>query len=109
VDLAIELSSWFLLAGGAVFAVIGGIGILRLPDFYSRMHAAGITDTLGASMVLGGLMLQAGLSLATLKLLMILFFMLIASPTSAHALAQSARTYGLKPWGPDSEESSSPN
>jgi multicomponent Na+:H+ antiporter subunit G len=97
--IALTVLSWVCLMTGAAFAVIGGIGLLRLPDFYSRMHAGGITDTLGAALILLGLSLQAGLSLITVKLLLILIFSLMASPTSGYALAKSARTHGLEPLG----------
>jgi multicomponent Na+:H+ antiporter subunit G len=96
-DVMREAASWILLAAGSCFAVIGGIGILRLPDFYTRLHGGGITDTLGAGLILTGLMLQSGMSLTTVKLLMILVFLLICSPTSCHALAQSAVIEGLRP------------
>ena len=79
----LDILSWACLLGGSVFAMIGGIGILRFPDFYTRLHAAGITDTLGAGLILIGLMFQGGLSLVTVKLVMILFFLLLTSPTSA--------------------------
>jgi len=97
VSLAIDLASWACLVTGSAFAIVGGIGIVRLPDFYTRLHGGGITDTLGAGLVLVGLMLQAGLSLVTVKLVMILFLLWVTSPTSAHALAKSARTNGLEP------------
>jgi multicomponent Na+:H+ antiporter subunit G len=90
--------SWALLIGGSLFAMIGGLGLLRFPDFYSRMHGGGITDTMGAGLILSGLALQSGLSLVTVKLAMILFFLLVTSPTSAHALAQAARAHGLPVW-----------
>lgn len=90
------ISAVMLLAGG-FFVVVGGIGLYRLPDFYTRLHAAGITDTLGAGLILLGLTLQAGFSLAAVKLLMILVFLWITSPTSCHALAQAARANGLEP------------
>jgi len=82
---------------GALFAVIGAVGVLRLPDFFSRMHGAGITDTLGAGLILTGLMLYSGLSLVTVKLVMILFLLWITSPTSTHALAKAALASGLEP------------
>ena len=82
---------------GCFFALVGAIGLLRLPDFYARMHGAGITDTLGASLIMLGLMLQAGLSLITVKLVMILFFLLVTSPTSGHALARAALSQGVEP------------
>lgn len=82
---------------GSAFAVIGGIGIVRLPDLFTRIHGAGITDTLGAGFILLGLMFQAGLTLILVKLLLIWFFLFITSPTSTHALAKSALTHGVEP------------
>ena len=96
-EILVDILTWFCLSVGSVFAVIGGVGIIRLPDFYTRLHGGGITDTLGAGLILVGLMLQAGLTLATLKLLMILCFLLITSPSSCHALAQSAMVQGVTP------------
>ena len=93
----VDVASWICLVAGCFFALVGGVGLLRLPDFYSRMHGAGITDTLGASLIVVGLMLQAGLSLVTVKLVMILFFLLVTSPTAGHALARSALTHDLEP------------
>jgi len=114
--LIFDIVSWVCLVGGSLFAVVGGIGIIRLPDFYARLHGGGITDTLGAGLVVMGLTLQAlkvgvqqliehGLAdglepgpwLIAVKLVMILFFLLISSPSSCHALAQSAFTRGVEP------------
>ncbi len=94
----LQLFSAVLLGLGAVLGVVGAIGILRFPDFYTRMHAAGITDTLCTGFFIGGLMLQFGMTLATVKLLLIFMFMLFTCPTSTHALAKAARKGGLKPW-----------
>ena len=80
-----------------VFVLIGGIGALRMPNLYTRMHAASVTDTMGAALVLTGVMLQAGLSLATIKLAAILLFLLITSPTASYALANAALLAGIKP------------
>jgi len=104
-EAAIDIASWACLMAGSFFCLVGGIGINRLPDFYTRGHAAGVTDTLGAMLVLLGLMLQSGLSLNLFKLLMILAFMLITSPTSSHALAKAAWSNGLRPWMPDGADS----
>ena len=93
----IDMASWVLLAGGALFSVIGGIGILRMPDFYTRMHAASITDTAGMALMLAGLMLQAGLTLVTAKLVFIMVFLIITSPTATHALARAALHDGASP------------
>lgn len=95
--IVVDLMTWLLLISGAVFSIIGGFGIIRLPEFFSRMHAGGITDTLGAGLIIGGLMLQGGFSLVTVKLFMIIFFLIITSPTACHALAKSALVQGLEP------------
>ena len=93
----IDILSWILLTAGGGFVLVGGIGALRMPNLYTRMHAASVTDTMGAALVLAGVMLQAGLSLATIKLAAILLFLLITSPTSSYALASAAMIAGIKP------------
>lgn len=93
----LEVLSWVLILGGSGFVIIGGVGLLRLPDFYTRIHAAGITDTLGTWLILLGLMLHEGFTLGTAKLAMLLFFMLATSPLASHALAKSAFLRGLDP------------
>ena len=93
----VEVTSWLFLAGGSLFLLVGGIGLWRMPDFFTRLHAAGITDTGGAGLMLLGLILQAGWSLVTLKLLLMLFFIFFTSPTACHALARTALQEGLKP------------
>jgi multicomponent Na+:H+ antiporter subunit G len=89
-SLALDISSWVLFAIGAIVLFVGAIGVLRMPTLFTRMHAASMTESLGAVAVLGGLMMQAGLSLATVKLLAILLFLLLTSPTSSYALANAA-------------------
>ncbi len=86
------------LVAGAFFALTGGIGIVRLPDFYTRMHGSALTDTLGAWLVLLGLMFTAGLTLVTVKLIMIGLLLALTSPTATHALARSAWEHGRRPW-----------
>ena len=93
----LDVLSWIFLITGSFFAIVGGIGIVRLPEFYSRLHGGGITDTLGAGLIVIGLLFQGGLELTTVKLLMILFFLVVTSPTSCHALAKSALVQGLNP------------
>ena len=88
--------SWFLLISGSVFCVIGGIGLVRLPDVYARTHAASITDTMGAGLILFGLMLQAGWTLVMVKLIMVLAFLWATSPTAGHALAKAASGMGVR-------------
>lgn len=92
-----DIFSWLMLCAGSVFVLTGGIGALRLPDFYTRLHATGLTDTLGTLLILGGIILQAGLSLAALKLFAIMVFLLLTCPTAAYALANAARLGGLPP------------
>lgn len=82
--------SWLALLGGIFFVIVGGAGMLRLPDFYTRLHAASITDTLGAGLILLGLMLQGGWTLVSAKLLLILLFLWFTSPTATHALVKAA-------------------
>ena len=93
----VEVVSWLSIFGGALLGIAGGIGIHRFPDFYSRLHAVGITDTLCAALFLFGLGLQAGLSLASFKLFLIFVFLFFSSPTASHALANAAQHGGLKP------------
>lgn len=91
-SMIIDILGWVLLIGGGFFVVVGGIGVMRMPDVFTRLHAAGVTDTLGAALVLIGLMLQseARLSFITVKLLLVLVFLMFTSPTSSHALARAA-------------------
>jgi multicomponent Na+:H+ antiporter subunit G len=96
----LEAAAYALVFAGALFCLIGAIGVLRFPDVYSRMHSAGVTDTLGALLVLLGLMLLAGFSLAGAKLLFILAFLWMATPTATHALAKAARHGGVNPLLP---------
>jgi multicomponent Na+:H+ antiporter subunit G len=107
----LEIPAYVLIFAGAAFCLIGAIGLLRFPDVYARMHSAGITDTLGALLVLVGLMLLSGWSLATAKLLFILAFLWMSSPTATHALAKAARHGGVEPvltGAADQEGRSSP-
>ena len=96
-EIALDYLSWVLIITGSLFAIIGGIGILRFPDFYSRQHAAGITDSLGAGFLLMGLMIQGGVTLVTVKLFMIVILIFITSPVATHAVAQAAKKSGLEP------------
>jgi len=85
------------LLTGLFFVLAGTFGVLRLPDFFTRLHAAGMTDTLGAELIIIGLMIQAGFSQMSLKLLLVAIFLLLTSPTATHAVAGAAYQAGLKP------------
>ncbi|NIR32676.1 MAG: sodium:proton antiporter [Gammaproteobacteria bacterium] len=106
-----DILSWILLVAGGLFLVTGGIGLLRLPDFFTRLHAAGLTDTLGAALTLLGLALQAGLTLVTVKLLLIFAFLFFTSPTATHALAKAALHGKVRPlaYGPEEDTPSQPS
>lgn len=104
IALIIDIASWACLLIGTGFAVIGGIGIVRLPDLFARMHGAGMIDTLGAAMILLGLMLQAGLSLVTVKLILIGVFLFFTSPATTFALARAALAAGVMPLVSTSED-----
>jgi len=85
------------MCAGLFFVLAGTIGVLRLPDFYTRLHAAGMTDTLGAELILLALIFQADNWQMILKLLLVAFFLLVTSPTATHAVAHAAYKAGLKP------------
>ena len=85
------------LLGGAAFLVVGAIGLVRLPDFFTRIHATGIIDTMGIALTFAGLVLLAGWSLPAVKLVLILCFMLLTGPTATHALAKAALHGRLNP------------
>ena len=87
-----------LIVTGAVFMLVGSIGIVRLPDFYARTHAATAVDTLGIFLFVIGLAVKEGTSLTTAKLVLVALFVLLVNPVGTHALASSALAYGLKPW-----------
>lgn len=106
-SVVLEILSWVLLVAGGAFCVIGALGLVRMPDFFTRMHAASVTDTLGAGLMLLGLMLQAGVTLVTVKLIVIGLLIFFTSPTSTHAIAQAALARGLKPLLAQSQESAS--
>jgi multicomponent Na+:H+ antiporter subunit G len=105
-SLPLDIVSWICLVAGGVFCAIGALGLVRMPDFYTRMHAASVTDTLGAGLMLLGMMLQAGLSLIAVKLVMIGLLIFFTSPTATHALARAARERGLVPLLASGEETS---
>lgn len=96
IDGVISVLAAIMLGLGSFFMISGALGILRFPDFYSRMHAASMTDTLGTYLIIGGLMLTAGWGLPLFKLTLILVFIFFTSPTAGHALAKSAQHCELR-------------
>ena len=95
--LALDVVSGCLLGAGGFFCVVGGIGILRMPDFYTRMHATSVTETLGATLILLGLMLQAGFTLVAAKLAIVGLLIFFASPTASHALVKAGMMRRVEP------------
>lgn len=89
-DLVLDIASFVLLFAGGFFILIGAVGVLRFPDFYTRVHAAGVTDTLGADLVLLGMLLQAPDVMTAIKLLLVFFFIMLTSPVATHSVAHAA-------------------
>ena len=89
--------SWALILMGSFFCLVGAAGLIRMPDFFTRVHGASVLDTLGVAGIVAGLGIQAGLSPALIKLVLILALLWITGPTAAHALARAALHGGLKP------------
>ena len=82
--------SAILIIAGCAFCLIGALGLFRMPNFITRVHAASLIDSLGAILVLTGLALQAGFTIVTIKLVLILIFLLVTGPTAIHALVNAA-------------------
>ena len=99
-----------LLFGGLFFFTGGAIGILRFPDFYSRLHPAGKLDTAGQFMVLSAVALYVihDLSLESVltagKIVLIVIFVYITSPTATHAIVDAGVRAGLKPWEKETDD-----
>lgn len=85
-----------LMGAGGVFCVIGAVGMLRMPDFFTRMHAASVIETLGAGLVIAGLVVLGGFTLESAKLLALLLLIFFTSPTATHALARAAHERGVE-------------
>lgn len=97
IELAADVVSWAFILAGSAGIVVSALGLVRLPDFYTRLHAGGVTDTLGAELMIIGLAIQSGFSLITVKLFIIGLFLFFTGPTATHATANAAWVAGLKP------------
>lgn len=104
IGILLDIVSFGLLSAGGLLCMVAGIGLHRLPDFYTRMHANGVGDTLAAPLILLGLLLQAGEALVAAKLILVLSLLFLTSPTSAHALARAAFAHGLRPVLDDGDQ-----
>ena len=104
----LDIASGILLIAGVFFGVSGAFGLFKFPDFFTRVHAASVTDSIAAILILAGLLLQTSFDLNTGKLLFILAFLLITSPTASHALAKAARHGGLLTLAESKDKSKEP-
>ena len=95
--MALDILSWIFLVAGSGFCLIGGLGLLRMPDVFTRLHAVSVIETLGMGFIILGLILQAGFTLVAAKLIIIAALILLTSPVATHALAQAALHAGIRP------------
>lgn len=96
-ELVIDILSWAFLIAGGLFCVIGTIGLIRLPDMFTRLHGASVVDTLGMGFLIVGMVLQAGFTLVAAKLIIIAALVLLTTPVVTHSLAQAALHAGIRP------------
>jgi multicomponent Na+:H+ antiporter subunit G len=99
-----ELVVLVLVGGGVFFAFVAAVGLVRLPDVYTRTHAGSQSETLGAVLALAGVAIVFGVDLSTIKALLLLVFMFITNPTAAHAIVRAAEEQGIEPWTETDEE-----
>ena len=113
VDIARDVAGWIFFLSGGLFILAGAIGVVRFPDFYTRMHAAGVTDTLGAELMLIGMAVQTDNVLIIIKLVFIAFFLFMTSPVATHSVAHAAFVAKIKPRlgpiGPDAPQMNQSN
>ena len=96
-DMFYDILSWCLIGSGCFFVLIGALGILKLPEFWSRLHAASVVESAGMILLISGLCIQSGLSLITVKLILLIVFLFLTGPTATHAVASAALVSGMKP------------
>ena len=96
-SLIVDIASWISILLGSAFTLIGALGLVRMPDIFTRMHAASVTDTAGAGLLILGMILQAGFSLTALKLVILLALFVFTGPVVTHALAQTCLHEKIQP------------
>lgn len=94
---AVEIASWVLILAGSFFTLVGALGLVRMPDAFTRLHAVSVVETAGVGCLFLGMSLQAGLGLVTLKLLFLLVLFFFTGPVVTHALAQACLHEGIEP------------
>ena len=92
-----EILAWGLIVSGSFFLLVGALGVVRLPDFWTRLHAASVADSAGMLLLFAGMAVYSGFSLVTVKLIIIGLFLFLTGPTSTHATANAAYVSGLRP------------
>ncbi len=105
----VSIISGFFIFTGCFFMIVASVGVVRFPDFYSRIHPAGKCDTMGQAMVFIGLIIFEGFSLVSVKMLIIILFIFFVNPTATHALANAAYIMGVKPWTKDGKSEDYPS
>ncbi len=108
-QLFVEILSWVLISAGSFFVLVGAIGVYRFSDFWTRLHAASVSESAGVILMLSGMIIQAGWGLIAVKLLIIGVFLFITGPTSTHAVANAALVSGLRPKNYDDDTSDDPD
>jgi multicomponent Na+:H+ antiporter subunit G len=103
-----DIIAGLLLLGGLFFHAVAALGVMRMPDFYTRLHAVSKAETAGVVFTVAGLMVVAGISLTGLKLLFVAVFLFVANPTSTHAIARAALRTGQTPWRRAPDEGKQP-
>jgi multicomponent Na+:H+ antiporter subunit G len=103
-----EIAVLVLAAGGVFFSIVAVVGLIRLPDVYTRAHGASKSETLGAVLTLGAVALTFGSDLSTLKTALLLLFMFLTNPTAAHAITRAAAEQGIDPWTTETGEGEQP-
>lgn len=98
-----EIGVLLLALGGVFFAVVAAVGLVRLPDLYTRAHSTSKSETLGAVLALAAVALAFGDDLSTVKAVLLLVFMFLTNPTAAHAIARAASEQGIEPWTTEDE------
>jgi multicomponent Na+:H+ antiporter subunit G len=106
-DIVLDALSWLAILAGLFFMIVGTVGVLRLPDVYTRLHAAGMTDTMGAGFLILGMSLQTVLGImhgdssywfVLIRLVLVYAFLMFTSPIATHALARAGLAGGVEPW-----------
>ena len=103
----VDILSGLCIAAGVIALIIGALGLIRMPDLYSRTHAVGMMDTAGVGFIILGLIIHEGFTLVSVKLALVGIFLFFTSPIATHAVAQVAHRSGLKPVTDDSAEDQS--